>query len=184
MDQFNKAPQLHRSWLRTLNWWLAILAAVLILGSAALPWINRAREGGGRVRCPSNLRQIGLAMKLYADAHAGHYPDSFAEILLTEDVTPEVFVCPNSSGSHSTAPTTREAAADLSNPEHCSYIYAAKGLTTDAPLATVLAYEPLANHREEGMNVLFGDGHVEFIKASKARMITAALQAGHNPPGS
>jgi hypothetical protein len=32
------------------------------------------------------------------------------------------------------------------------------------------------------MNVLFGDGHVEFIAQPNADKMIAELKAGHNPP--
>jgi prepilin-type processing-associated H-X9-DG protein len=48
--------------------------------------------------------------------------------------------------------------------------------------AHVLAYEPLTDHIGDGMNVLFGDGHVEWVPKLKASHMTAELNAGHNPP--
>jgi len=40
---------------------------------------------------------------------------------------------------------------------------------------TVLLYEPLANHDNDGMNILFGDGHVEFVHPAEARRLIASL---------
>jgi prepilin-type processing-associated H-X9-DG protein len=172
-----------RNWPQKLKWVLVSTVVVLVWGSTGLLWLNKERSGEGRMPCPSNLRQIGLAMMIYADHHQGHYPDSFTELLMNEDLTPDVFVCPSSGASLSNAPTTREAAAQLSKPGRCSYIYAAKGLTMDTPSTIVLAYEPLENHQGDGMNVLFGDGHVSFFTALEAPKMFADLQAGHNPPG-
>ena len=42
----------------------------------------------------SNLREIGLAIQMYANANHGRFPDDFATLLRTQDLTPEVFVCP------------------------------------------------------------------------------------------
>ncbi|MCP4245426.1 MAG: hypothetical protein GY778_00100 [bacterium] len=43
---------------------------------------------------------------------------------------------------------------------------------------TVIAYEPLSNHGGEGGNILFADGHVEFVRAQacKALIQTATSQ--------
>jgi prepilin-type processing-associated H-X9-DG protein len=45
----------------------------------------------------------------------------------------------------------------------------------------ILAYEKLGNH-ESGANVLFGDGHVEWVDAVSGEVMIAGLQAGRNPP--
>jgi len=81
----------------------------------------RSRETANRVKCASNLRQIGQAMLLYANDHRGQYPrvifvggadptpvwgtsapdpnDVTATMFLllrTQDITAEVFTCPSS----------------------------------------------------------------------------------------
>jgi type II secretory pathway pseudopilin PulG len=53
---------------------LIVIAIIVLLFSIFLPWLNRARETGGHIRCASNLRQIGQAMLLYATDNGGHYP--------------------------------------------------------------------------------------------------------------
>ncbi len=47
---------------------------------------------------------------------------------------------------------------------------------------SVLMYEPLANHRSDGSNFLFGDGQVEFVPRVKATKMLVELQSGTNPP--
>jgi prepilin-type processing-associated H-X9-DG protein len=46
----------------------------------------------------------------------------------------------------------------------------------------ILAYEPMRNHGGAGVNVLYGDGHVEWVTGEKAKWIIGELKAGHNPP--
>jgi prepilin-type processing-associated H-X9-DG protein len=151
---------------------LALFVAILI------PSTGRPRETAQRVKCASNLRQIGQAILLYCNDHQGQYPDSFATILLNEDISSAVFVCPDSNDEAALGPTTQAVVANLLAPGHCSYIYIGQGLNsgTVAPNA-VVAYETVANHGGAGMNVLFGDGHVEFVSAAVAGQIGAKVSA-------
>ncbi len=57
---------------------------------------------------------------------------------------------------------------------HFSYIYVGKGLTNKAEADVLVAYEPLSHHTD-GYNMLFADGHVEFVPGAKAKaLITQA----------
>ena len=47
---------------------------VLLLGTYSVAQFNRARETANRVKCASNLRQIGQAMLLYSNENRGAYP--------------------------------------------------------------------------------------------------------------
>lgn len=148
--------------------------------SILLPSLNRARETANRVKCASNLRQIGQALLLYGNENRGQYPPAdFAPLLLTQDITAEVFVCP--SGDHAVAPggTVQQQAAVL--PRHLSYVYVPGG-TTNSSADFVLAYEPLANHGGDGANFLFGDGHVSWENKQTAAAMIKSLEAGQNPP--
>jgi prepilin-type N-terminal cleavage/methylation domain-containing protein/prepilin-type processing-associated H-X9-DG protein len=117
---------------------LVVIGIIALLISILLPSLNRARETANRVKCGSNLRQIGQAIMLYANENKGNYPrtrynpanpsvqrnddalpgntpqDPFtgtvdndigrAMFLLvrTQDITPEVFVCPSSNDEKDT----------------------------------------------------------------------------------
>ena len=53
---------------------------------------------------------------------------------------------------------------------HLSYIYLGKEMNTKTISPdTIVAYEPLSNHGD-GSNVLFGDGHVEFVSPAAIRI--------------
>jgi prepilin-type processing-associated H-X9-DG protein len=165
-------PAKRRSPARYLVWALGIVVIGGMLISVMLPSLCRSSETANRVKCGSNLRQIGQAIALYAQAHGGHYPPSLAVLLLTEDITPEVMICASSNDEKSAAADTAGVVAELAAAEanapgykHClSYVYAGTALTEKAPTqTTIVAYEPLENHGGDGTNVLFGDGHVEFV---------------------
>jgi prepilin-type processing-associated H-X9-DG protein len=111
---------------------LLVVLVLIVLGIAFLLPVRRHQgESSVRVKCSSNLRQIGQAMLLYSNDFGGAYPvarisagpvrtptwgkgaaatqpydaDGPAEndvtaalflLLRTQDITPEVFCCPNS----------------------------------------------------------------------------------------
>jgi predicted Zn finger-like uncharacterized protein/prepilin-type processing-associated H-X9-DG protein len=161
---------------------LVLSACMLpLMISIMLPSLNRARETANRVKCASNMRQIGQALLLYANDNQGQFPPKLADLLLAGNITPSVFVCPDSNDTPSPGATPAAQAAALSSGGHESYVYI-PNLSTSASADTIVLYEPLSDHNGAGMNVLFGDGHVEFdTKVQAARMI-AEIQAGFNPP--
>jgi prepilin-type N-terminal cleavage/methylation domain-containing protein/prepilin-type processing-associated H-X9-DG protein len=120
---------------------LVVIGIIALLISILLPSLNRARETANRVKCGSNMRQIGQAVLLYANENKGNYPrgpydptkgvcpnaapypwdttnggsakDPFLGppneqvvaiflLIRTQDITPEVFVCPSSNAEKDT----------------------------------------------------------------------------------
>jgi prepilin-type processing-associated H-X9-DG protein len=160
-----------------------IVGVLLLLALIGNGWSSHAyRPAANRIKCASNLRQIGQATMLYANDHQGRYPDTIGE-LMEEDITTAVFICPGSNDEPAAAAATTQAtAANIHSGGHLSYIYLAKGLTNTGQTNLVLVYEPLSNHQNRGMNVLFGDGHVEWFDLKQATKWLAELNAGHNPP--
>ena len=53
---------------------LVVVAIIAILTSMALPSLGRAKELARRVACATNLRQLGVALRMYAHENDGWYP--------------------------------------------------------------------------------------------------------------
>jgi prepilin-type N-terminal cleavage/methylation domain-containing protein/prepilin-type processing-associated H-X9-DG protein len=56
---------------------LVVIGIIALLISILLPSLSRARETANRVKCGSNLRQVGQAMLLYANENNGNYPRTY-----------------------------------------------------------------------------------------------------------
>ena len=56
---------------------LVVIGIIAFLIALLLPALNRARASAIQLKCASNMRQIGVAMGLYANANAGWVPRDY-----------------------------------------------------------------------------------------------------------
>ena len=164
--------------LNLLGWgaYIGLIAAIMV------PSMGMARQTANQAKCASQMRAIASAVLLYGNENGGAYPESIQQIYLTQDVTPEIFVCPSSGDTKATGATPAEIAKVLTVGGHLSYVYLGAGMNQHASAKTVIAYEPLSNHGT-GSHFLFGDGSVQFLLANQAGRMIRQLESGQNPPG-
>jgi prepilin-type processing-associated H-X9-DG protein len=170
--------------------WRLIVIASIVTCSAAASWVTwdrvsyrllgRSGCGSPRIKCASNLKQIGLALQIYSNENGKRFPPSF-DPLIEDIVTADLFICPQTSDQAAVGPTTQAVVQDFHKPGRNSYVFVAGGAADQSEPSLVLVYEPIGLHGP-GMNVLYGDGHVGWVPLPEASRVIAELQAGFNPP--
>jgi prepilin-type processing-associated H-X9-DG protein len=145
--------------------WIALaVLGIMILSGMMMPALCQASEKSRRINCAGNLKQIGLAIIIYAgdDVKEGMLPSGGSFRLLNQQkylVDGKVYVCPSA-----THPNTLAG--------HSNYVYCGAGLSdTDSEAArTVIAYDRGHNH-SKWKNFLFLDGHVKGTKQRRSETV-------------
>jgi hypothetical protein len=166
--------------------WPAIVGVVLV--ALAIAFVVYPRRTGGRINynhvaCAGNLKQIGQAMRLYANENGGAMTPDFARLIETQDLVPECFVCRSTNDVKSTATDPAVLRADLApGAGHCSYVFAgATGRFDVLPPDDVVAFEPPGHHVDKCSAVLFADGRVERVTDAAATDLVRQFDHGLRP---
>lgn len=152
-------PMRARSGRFTLIELLVVIAIIAVLAAILLPALGRAREKGRRVSCASNLRNIGMALRIYANDADEHFPleDNAAGLVCLMQVnlikSMKIFLCPSTDTRHEPDAVLADA--------HLDYIYRGGLTEKSCGVETALAADRIAtpNHHHFG-NILFGNGNV------------------------
>jgi prepilin-type N-terminal cleavage/methylation domain-containing protein/prepilin-type processing-associated H-X9-DG protein len=87
MAGFSESKRLKRAF--TLIELLVVIAIIAILAAMLLPALSMAKQKAWTTSCNSNLHQIGLGMRMYADDNGEFYPESGGDIYWgTNDYAP------------------------------------------------------------------------------------------------
>lgn len=120
----------------------ASFGSAALMTSILLPSLGRARELAKRTKAAADLRGIGMAVHAYAADNHDAIPESLDALMAADIITRDMLISPRQPGDK-------------------RYVLVAKGRLSDLKPGDVLAYEPLVG--DEGTNVLFVDGHVEWV---------------------
>jgi len=63
---------------------LVVIAIIAVLMAILLPALQRVKEQANEVSCRSNLRQYGIAQKIYLDDFDDRYPSAWTSLVKTE----------------------------------------------------------------------------------------------------
>ncbi len=149
----------------TLAEMLVVVGILVTLTLLLLPMLSKARGASRSINCLSNLRQLAVSFRLYAEDHAGVLPDpAISEIpwerSLNRYIGTDAFRCPSdrelapATGSSYDWRDTGEALTSLA------------GRTLSEPLRdhAVFVFEALPSwHEKDRMNVAFTDGSVQTL---------------------
>ena len=145
-----------------------LFVSIPFMAALTLPALARAKQKAQAINCINNMKQLGLAVRVYAVDHDGQYPPAttWCDAIQSEVGSPKVFQCPSEPG------------------RRCAYAFnaklAGKNEREFGP-QTVLLFESDAGwngtggaedikphkHSSSRVNVLLADGAVLQIRRSE-----------------
>jgi prepilin-type processing-associated H-X9-DG protein len=132
------------------------LAPLVLMGATPVMVLSlqQAMQQANRIRSRANLSGCAKGLQIYANGHNGDYPDSLQE-LVAEGFSPQMMRIP-------------------SKPE-LAYVYLKPGKDpVDNSTKWVVAFEPPEVNGGDGANVLFLDGHADWVRVGELNELLKA----------
>jgi prepilin-type N-terminal cleavage/methylation domain-containing protein/prepilin-type processing-associated H-X9-DG protein len=180
---------------------LIVIAIISILAGILMPVLAQARRSAQQRACASNMRQLGLALRMYVDDYDGSYPIGAyleGESQYMWNVTwhnelmgylnePRLLYCPlvsarssyrTSYGCNSWISRWNGAVVEAELEETARTVYAAEKQDPDWPayppsLKGLRHYRPLMPRHNGALTVLYCDGHVKTLPLGQVEGPTA-----------
>jgi prepilin-type processing-associated H-X9-DG protein len=169
--------QAHRPTTFTLVELLMVILILLILMGLFMGVLQKSRDKALRAPCAANLKYLGIALHMYTNDYDGFFPnvnDAVSGSPLVGNWQPlgsqkyigdgnsKLWACPS-------------VAVPLTTPDSSNYRYYGSGRRDDNVSASLLTvgYDASGNHpKNNWMNALFIDGHVDGAKPDGAMRVT------------
>lgn len=114
----------------------ASLVFVPLLAGMLLPALAKAKDKAQRINCVNNMKQIGLAARMWSNDHNGKFPPDFLS-MSNELSTPKILVCPSDSSK------TRMMNWSEFTADNVSYEYLQPGIDERSSPQTVVFQCPI-----------------------------------------
>ena len=134
--------------LSPLTW----LDSPIIWIALGVPSMSAAEDAQDRLTGANNLRQVGQALQLYSTENKGKAAPDLATLTKTQELAPEVLKSPFGPAKDGKDIVLVSYGGANVNP---------MGRPNSAEL--MVAYDQAALEQGEGTNVLYGDGHVDWV---------------------
>ena len=144
---------------------VVLLPFIALLMAIMMPALARVRQIAFRVVCGTNMSALGDAMLIYADEHDGTFPTpaKWCDLLIEHCEVPEkILRCKGASeGPCNYAMNKNIEELGVVPPPDMVLLFETHPGWNQAGGPEILTTE---NHQDDGCNILFADGHVEFVK--------------------
>jgi len=154
---------------------LVVIAIIAILAAILFPVFAKAREKAEQTTCASNLKQIGLAVRMYAEDYDGRFPHLAAKPSATPTLgrpdvvlnpytkNDQIFECPSGDETYFTTEHTSYGWVELFNGVRWNHPRFMGQDLTNLPCCLDAEIWHWAGSENGGKNALWVDGHVKYV---------------------